>query len=71
LQNCLHLRLNGAALVGVVNGFRALLKRKSEQQANGDRRDMNGEAFPGMNWFMQGMGFEHGCRFLVTGLWWV
>jgi hypothetical protein len=58
----MHLRLNVAALAAVVNGFRALLKRKGEQQTNGDRRYMNGKTFPGMNWFVRSMGFEHGCR---------
>jgi hypothetical protein len=47
-------------LMVVVNGFRALLERKREQQTDRNRRYVNGEAFPGMNCFMRGMGFEHG-----------
>jgi hypothetical protein len=31
LENRIHLRLNVAPLAAVVNGFRTLLKRKSEQ----------------------------------------
>jgi hypothetical protein len=31
LEHCVHLRLNLTALAAVVNGFRALLERKSEQ----------------------------------------
>jgi hypothetical protein len=44
----------------MVNGFRALLECKGEQQTDSDCRYVNGKAFPGMNCFMRGMGFEHG-----------
>jgi hypothetical protein len=61
LENRIHLRLNVAALVAVMNGFCALLQRKSEQQTHGDCCYMNSKTFPGMNGFVGGMGFEHGC----------
>jgi hypothetical protein len=60
LQNRVYLRLEFVPLMTMVNGFRALLECKGEQQTDSDCRYVNGKAFPGMNCFMRGMGFEHG-----------
>src|ERR1700722_6761483 len=68
LENCMHLRLKFAALPAGVNCFPALLRRGREPETNGGRSYMNCKTCPGMNWFVRGMSFEHGCRCLVNGL---
>jgi hypothetical protein len=53
-------------LVAVVEELDGLFKADGNQQANGDRRDMDEEIFPGVDGCVGSVDVKHGwCNFLI------